>query len=70
MVETKDDESECSFCWGLQANKEEIPEKKKFAVKRIIHTFKDNGKYDKTYLIGNEYDLNYCPVCGKEIKHE
>lgn len=71
MWEVKDDEpktKECSFCWSLQANKEEIPGKKKFGIKLIINTFKDDEKYNETYLVGNKYDLNYCPVCGKEIK--
>lgn len=64
-----DNESECSFCWGLKANEEEIPGKKKFCVELIVHTFnKYNEKYDETYLIGNEYDLKYCPICGKEIE--
>lgn len=68
MWEAKDDEPECNFCWGLKAEKKEITGKKKFSVKLVIDTFKDDGEYDETYLVGNHYNLNYCPVCGKEIK--
>lgn len=66
--EAKDDEPECPFCWGLKAEKEEITGKKKFYVKLVVVTFNDDGEYDETYLVGNLYKLNYCPVCGKEIK--
>ena len=68
--EVKDDKPECSFCWSLKANREEITGTKKFSIKLIIKTFKDNGEYDETYLVGNEFDLKYCPVCGKEIKYD
>ena len=66
--EVKDDDKidECVFCQALKCKKDVFTGRRKFSIHLVLDMYKENGKHSGMYIEPG-FELNYCPVCGKEI---
>lgn len=70
--EVKEDEpkiNECVFCQALKCKKDVFTGRRKFSIHLALDMYKEDGKHSGTYIEPG-FELNYCPVCGKEIEDD